>query len=82
MKKGESQSNGEMIGIWDAWRSYEERTGKPFKFYRAYPLIGRGSVEHDPYTPRECETMFQKALRIPLWKRFLFWLDGILASHV
>ena len=71
----------EMQGIWDAWRAHERRTGRPFRFYRAYPLIGRGSVEHDPYTHEECETMFHKALRIPLIKRFQFWLDGVLARH-
>ena len=49
----QAQVAGEMIGIWDAWRAYEKRTGKPFRFYRAYPLVGRGSVEHDPYTHEE-----------------------------
>jgi len=73
---------GELTGIWDAWRTYEKRTGKPFRFYRAYPLIGRGSVEHDPLTHEECETMFEKALRIPLLKRFQFWIDGVMARHV
>ncbi|MBR4616658.1 MAG: hypothetical protein IKO55_13705 [Kiritimatiellae bacterium] len=71
-----------MVGIWDAWRSYEKRAGKPFRFYRAYPLIGRGSVEHDPYTHEECERMLQTALRVPLLKRIQFWLDGIFARHV
>jgi len=58
-----------------------ERTGKPFRFYRAYLLIGRGPVEHDPLTHEECETMFEKALRTPLLKRFQFWLDGVTARN-
>lgn len=71
-----------MIGIWDAWRAYEKRTGRPFRFYKAYPLIGRGSVEHDPYTHEECETMFEKSLHIPVLRRFRMWLDRVVARHV
>ena len=78
----QAQVAGEMIGIWDAWRAYEKRTGKPFRFYRAYPLIGRGSVEHDPYTHEECAAMFEKALHIPVLRRFRMWLDGLIARHV
>ena len=76
------QAREDMQGIWAAWRAYERRTGRPFRFYRAYPLIGRGSIEHDLYTHAECETLFDKSLRIPLVKRFQFWLDGVLARHV
>lgn len=78
----QTQVAGEMIGIWDAWRAYEKRTGKPFRFYRAYPLVGRGSVEHDPYTHEECETMFDETRRISVLRRLKWWIDGILARHV
>ena len=78
----QAQVAGEMIGIWDAWRAYEKHTGKPFRFYRACPLVGRGSVEHAPYMYEDCETIFNETRHISVLKRLKWWIDGILARHV
>ena len=68
-----------MIGIWDEWREYERRTGKAFRFYQAYPLMGRCSVVQDFYSHEECVEMFEKSLRIPILTRARMWLDGVIA---
>ncbi len=55
---------------------YENRMGRPVRFYRAYPLIGRGSVIHDWIPTDEVNRRFEKALKIPLLTRFKWWLGG------
>ena len=65
----------ERIGIWQARRNWEKRNGKPLRIFSAYPLIGRGSVQHDLPTHEEVERRFDKSLRIsPLSK--ICWLLG------
>ena len=62
--------------IWDMWRSYEERTGKPVSFYRAYPYAGRGCVEHDQPSHAEVEREFAKAMRFSFLERLAVLLRG------
>jgi len=61
--------------ISELWAEWEERNGRPIKIYRAYPLIGRGSVVHDWIPHDEVEKRFAKALHISFFTR-LKWFIG------
>lgn len=74
-----SQRDQTVVGVWNEWREYERRTGKAFRFYRAYPLIGRCSVSQDSYSHEECLEMFENSLRIPLLTRMRMRFDGLIA---
>lgn len=75
-----SQCDKTVVGVWNEWREYERRTGKAFRFYRVYSLIGRCSVGQDSYSHEECVEMFENSLRIPFLTRMRMWLDGLLAK--
>ena len=47
--------------IAEKWQEYEERTGKPVRFFKAYPAIGRGAIIHD-WMPHE-----EKVISIVIW---------------
>lgn len=65
-----------MTSITTVKLDYEKRTGKPVRVYRAYPLIGRGSVIHDWIPTEEVNRRFEAALKIPLLMRIKWWLGG------
>ena len=54
---------------------YDDRTGKPVRFFRAFPIIGRGSVIHDWVSHEEVERRFERARHISMWTK-LRWLLG------
>ncbi len=61
--------------IAEKWQEYEKRTGKPVRFFKAYPVIGRGAIIHD-WTPHdEVERHFERARHISIWTK-LRWLLG------
>lgn len=67
----------EQKSIVEVRRDYELRTGKPLRIYKAYPEIGRGSVDHDQPSHVEVERMFARALNPSLFDRirnfFRWW---------
>lgn len=56
-------------GIWEGWLDYEQRTGNAVRFYRAYPEIGRGGVEHDLPSHQQVEEEFLRVLKPSIWRR-------------
>ncbi|MBO7741506.1 MAG: hypothetical protein J6S21_03040 [Victivallales bacterium] len=76
MKEKEKQ------GIWELWQSYRTRTGRSVRFYRAHPLIGRGTVEHDWVSPAECSATLDQAMHIPFIMRMKHWIDRIISKLV
>ncbi len=63
-------------GIWEAWRDYERRTGRPVRFYKAFPYVGRGCVEHDQPSYAEVEKEFSKALGFSIWEKVVLFFKG------
>jgi hypothetical protein len=64
-----------MQTISEKWMEYERRTGKSVRFFKAFPLIGRGSVVHDWVPHDEVERRFNRARHISVWTK-LRWLMG------
>ena len=64
-----------MKTIAEKWREYETRTGQPVRFFKAFPLIGCGSVVHDWLSHEEVEMRFVRARHISAWQK-LRWLMG------
>jgi len=54
---------------------FERRTGSPVRFFKAYPLVGRGTVLHDWIPHEEVVRRFDNARRISVWTK-LRWLLG------
>jgi len=61
--------------IAEKWQEYEKRTGKPVRFFKAYPVIGRGAIIHDWTPHEEVERRFERARHISIWTK-LRWLLG------
>lgn len=59
---------------------YELRTGSPVPSYRAYPVVGRGSVIHDWISHDDVEHRFSKANTIPFFQKIVWLLGGVLWS--
>ena len=54
---------------------YRLAHGVPVDSYKAYPVIGRGTVIHDWIRHDDVEARFGAARVIPFWKK-LGWLMG------
>jgi len=74
----EAEVSSKVRPIAELWGEWEERTGRPFTFYSAYPLIGRGNVIHNLIPHAEVEKRFKKALHIPLYKRAQWRMEDFL----
>ena len=68
-----------MKTIWEERWDYKAKTGRDVAYTRGFPVIGRGSVVHDWITHDEVMARFEKALRVPLWKRVKWHLQGKLS---
>ena len=66
----------EKMTIAEKWQDYDERTGKPVRFFKAYPIIGRGSVVHDWIPHDEVERRFERARHISIWTKIRWLLGG------
>ncbi len=64
-----------MKTIWQERWDYKAKTGRDVTYVRGYPVIGRG-VLHDWIPHAEVTARFERALRIPLWKRVKWFLQG------
>lgn len=60
--------------IWEGWLDYEKRTGRAVRFYRAYPEIGRGGIEHDLPAHSQVEAEFLRVLKPSVWRRIAEFL--------
>lgn len=58
----------------------EKKLGKSITIYSAYPLIGRGSVQHNMVSHEEVERRFQKALKVSFWQRLVFFVNRLLSN--
>ncbi len=58
----------------------EKKLGKSITIYSAYPLIGRGSVQHNMVSHEEVERRFQKALKVSFWQRLVFFINRLLSN--
>jgi len=62
--------------ISELWADWEKRNKRSITIYRAYPLIGRGSIIHDWIPHAEVEKRFAKALHIPFFTRLKWFIEG------
>lgn len=56
-------------------KEYELKTGRKVGSYKAYPLIGRGSVVHDWICHADVVRIFDRSVSISIFKK-LRWLAG------
>ena len=66
-------------GVWEERQKVAARTGRPVEIFSAYPLIGRGSVQHDQISHADVLSRFERALHIPLRTRIGWTLNRMLS---
>jgi len=76
--KTDTEKPAKLRPIAELWDEWEQRNGRPFTFYSAYPLIGRGNVIHNLIPHAEVEKRFKKALFIPFYKKAQWFVEDLL----
>ena len=66
----------EGLSINECRRHIEEGGGR-VRYYKAWPLIGRGGVRHDQVSHEDIERMLDRALNPSVWHRLSNFMRGI-----